>query len=77
MEKQLSLNLEARSLPPGFQTAYPRRQTECPDPMTGLASVEALYLAYWALGEDPDGLLDFYHWKEKFLEINSDLINYK
>ena len=45
MEKQLPWKLEARSLPPGFRTAYPRRQTECPDPEAGLASVEALYLA--------------------------------
>ncbi len=70
MEKQVPAGLEARSLPPGFLTAYPRRQTECPDPMAGLASVEALYLAYLSLGEDPAGLLDYYHWKEKFFEIN-------
>ena len=70
MEKQLPPGLEARSLPPGFVTAYPRRQTECPDPTTGLASVEALYLAYVAFGENPSGLLECYHWKNQFLEIN-------
>lgn len=70
MEKQLPHALEARSLPPGFRTAYPRRQTECPDPTSGLASVEALYLAYLALGKDPSGLLDHYHWKNEFLSLN-------
>ncbi len=70
MEKQLPPGLEARSLPSGFVTAYPRRQTECPDPTAGLASIEALYLAYLALGENPSGLLDCDHWKNQFLEIN-------
>jgi len=56
-----------RSLPPHFQTAYPRRQLDCPDPKRGLASVEALYLAYLILGRSTVGLLDYYYWKEDFL----------
>ncbi len=70
MEKQLP-PLEARSLPPGFRTAYPRRQTECPDPEAGLSSIEALYLAHLILGRPTDGLLDRYHWKEDFLKLNA------
>lgn len=54
--------IEKRSLPKTL-TAYPRKQ-EIED---GLASVEALYLAYLILGRDPKGLLDHYHWKEEFL----------
>lgn len=56
-----------RSLPSHFQTAYPRRQPDCPDPRRGLASVEALYLAYGILGRNTQGILDHYHWKTEFL----------
>ena len=56
-----------RSLPSHFQTAYPRRQPDCPDPERGLASIEALYAAYFILGRSTEGLLDRYHWKEEFL----------
>lgn len=59
--------IEKRSIPQGFRTAYPRRQDDCPDPEKGLASVEALYIAYMTLGRNTQGLLDFYHWKEEFL----------
>lgn len=62
--------LERRSLPNHYKTAYPRRQDDCPDPERGLASVEAIYIAYHIMGHDPSGLLDNYHWKDKFLEIN-------
>lgn len=68
MERQLP-PCERRSLPPISQTAYPRRQEECPDPSRGLASVEALYLAYSILGWDVEGLLDHYHWREEFLSL--------
>lgn len=64
-----------RSLPSSFQTAYPRRQEDCPDPAKGLASIEALYLAYVILGRDPAELLDHYHWKEKFLELNAQSLS--
>lgn len=58
-----------RSLPTHFRTAYPRRQLDCPDPERGLASVEALYLAYSILGRSTEGLLDHYHWKEQFINL--------
>ncbi|MBI5273181.1 MAG: hypothetical protein HY861_04280 [Chlamydiia bacterium] len=69
MEKQLP-HMEARSLPGAYRTAYPRKQTECPDPSSGLASIEALYLAHRILGRSCKGLLDRYHWKEPFLLLN-------
>lgn len=58
------------SLPTSLRTAYPRRQHDCTDPDRGLASVEALYAAYYLLGRDPSGLLDHFHWKTSFLEMN-------
>lgn len=61
---------QTRSLPSHFQTAYPRRQGDCPDPSRGLASIEALYLTYHLLGHSTEGLLDNFHWKEDFLEKN-------
>jgi pre-rRNA-processing protein TSR3 len=59
-----------RSLPQTWKTAYPRRQEDCEDPERGLASVEALFAAYTILGRDTKGLLDFYYWKNSFLEKN-------
>lgn len=66
--------MERRSIPRGFRTAYPRRQDDCPNPEEGLASVEALYVAYVVLGRDPGNMLDGYHWKEQFLELNRELL---
>lgn len=68
-----TLTLPCRSIPPGFLTAYPRRQADCPDPAAGLASVEALYIAYRLTGRDPTGLLEGYHWREEFLNKNGML----
>ncbi len=64
------LPVERRSLPVGYRTAYPRCQEECPYPEWGLASVEALYLAYMILGRPTQGLLDHYHWRDLFLHKN-------
>jgi pre-rRNA-processing protein TSR3 len=36
-----------------------------------LASIEAIYIAYWILGRDVTGLLDNYHWKDLFLQKNN------
>lgn len=60
-----------RSLPSVYQTAYPRRQEDCCDPLRGLASVEALYIAYKILGRDGKDLLDRYYWKDAFLKKNN------
>lgn len=73
-EKMLS-NVETktlihRSIPSHYRTAYPRRQEDCPSPERGLASIEAIYIAYHIFGRNTEGLLNHYYWKNKFLEIN-------
>ena len=60
-----------RVLPAGYRTAYPRRQEDCVDPARGLSTLEALYIAFRLTGRPTEGLLDHYHWKEKFLELNN------
>lgn len=62
---------QCRSIPSHYRTAYPRVQTECAEPERGLASLEALFIAYYLMGRNTDGLLDRYHWKREFLEKNS------
>jgi pre-rRNA-processing protein TSR3 len=54
----------------GWKTAYPRVSKLGTDPDNGLASIEALYLAYHILGRPTDGLLDHYRWAEQFLALN-------
>jgi pre-rRNA-processing protein TSR3 len=54
----------------GWQTAYPRVSRLGTDPDNGLASVEALFLAYHLLGRSTAGLLDHYRWAEEFLRLN-------
>jgi pre-rRNA-processing protein TSR3 len=54
----------------GWRTAYPRVSKQGTDPDNGLASVEALYVAYHILRRDTTGLLDHYHWAEEFLRLN-------
>lgn len=68
-----NVNLEGtirRSIPDCYRTAYPRRQDDCPSPDRGLASIEAIYIAYHTLGRNTEGLLDNYHWKDHFLATN-------
>ncbi len=62
--------VEARSIPPGWQTAYPRRSKIHEDPEAGLATVEALFAALCTLGVRDDTLLRFYLWRDVFLELN-------
>jgi len=57
-----------RSIPPGIRTAYPRVGKNYPDPMGGLASVEALFVARALLGDYDPSLLAAYHWRESFLD---------
>jgi pre-rRNA-processing protein TSR3 len=64
--------VEARSIPPGWSTAYPRRSKIHADPGTGLATVEALFAALCILGRRDDSLLRFYPWREAFLALNRD-----
>jgi len=72
MNKNLILpdTVVRRCIPKHFRTAYPRVQTACALPDQGLASVEALFIAYALTGRPTDGLLDHYYWKEKFLKSN-------
>ena len=64
--------VEARAIPPGWQTAYPRRSKLHADPETGLATVEALYAALCTLGFRDDSLLRCYPWRDAFLDLNRD-----
>jgi len=66
--------IEERSIPSGFITAYPRVQTGCSDPARGLASVEALYIAFVILGYRVDDLFDNYHFGNEFLKLNEKLL---
>lgn len=59
-----------RSLPGHYKTAYPRCQEGCPLPDQGLASIEALYVAYKLMGRNTAGLLDNYYWKDHFINSN-------
>jgi pre-rRNA-processing protein TSR3 len=54
----------------GWQTAYPRVSRLGTDPDNGLASVEALFVAYHLLGRPTTGLLDHYRWAAEFLRLN-------
>ena len=66
--------VEARSIPPGWRTAYPRHSKVQADPDTGLATVEALFAACCVLGCRDDSLLRLYPWREAFLALNLDLM---
>lgn len=77
MQRQLPQQMEARSLPLGFKTAYPRRQTDCPDPTAGLSSIEALYVAFTILQLPTEHLLDHYYWKNQFLLLNQEILSQK
>lgn len=63
------LHVPPRSLH-GYKTAYPRISKLGTDPDNGLASIEALYIAYHILDRPTAGLLDAYHWAERFLAEN-------
>ena len=63
------LHVTPRSLA-GYVTAYPRVSKLGTDPDNGLASIEALYIAYRLLGRDTSGLLDHYRWASAFLTAN-------
>ena len=52
---------------PVVSTAYPRISKIAEDPMGGLASVEALYLAKLLVGERDDSLLASYYWRDGFM----------
>ena len=53
-----------------YRSAYPRISKLGTDPDNGLATVEALFLAYHILGRATAGLLGHYHWADEFLRLN-------
>ncbi|MFN0206433.1 MAG: ribosome biogenesis domain-containing protein [Planctomycetota bacterium] len=61
-----------RSIPAGFVSAYPRKSRIYQDPQSGLASVEALYIALTILGGRRDDILEPYHFRNQFLELNAN-----
>ncbi|MFK5954877.1 MAG: DUF367 domain-containing protein [Planctomycetota bacterium] len=63
-----------RCLPTGLQTAYPRKSKTYQDPVTGLASIEALHAALVLLGQRDDSLLDGYYWAQEWLESSHALL---
>ncbi|MCH2203164.1 MAG: hypothetical protein MK102_14425 [Fuerstiella sp.] len=62
-------DLPVRSLP-AVITAYPRVSQLYQDPEDGLATIEAVYVAHRLMRRPVSGLLDHYHWKDQFLELN-------
>lgn len=59
-------DFDRRTLP-DIPTAYPRTSKIAEDPLGGMSSVEALYLARRLLGQRDDTLLDDYYWRNAFL----------
>lgn len=67
----LDAKVSKRSLPSSIVTAYPRKQDDCSNPDRGLASIEALYVAFCILNKDREALLDSYYFKGEFLAKNA------
>ena len=66
--------VDARSIPSDWRTAYPRHSKIHADPITGLATVEALFAAFCVLGRRDDSILRLYPWRDAFLALNRDLV---
>ncbi|WP_339734454.1 hypothetical protein [uncultured Gimesia sp.] len=66
--------LPIRSLP-AWETAYPRVSKQFDDPASGLATIEAIFMAYHLMGYETEGLLDGYYWADAFLEQNRDQLS--
>jgi pre-rRNA-processing protein TSR3 len=54
-----------------WRTAYPRTSKVFRDPDGGLATIEAIFAAYVALGRDAERLLDEYRWADDFRRLNA------
>ncbi len=63
------------SIPPGYRTAYPRRNKKGLDPTAGLATVEAIFLAAAYLGRFDETFLAQYYWRRQFLDLNRELLD--
>src|SRR5262245_60388302 len=68
------MHADFNAVPPrslhGWKTAYPRVSKLGTDPDNGLASIEALFIAYHLLGRPTEGLLDHYRWRDEFIRLN-------
>jgi len=62
-------DLPVRSLS-SWKTAYPRHSKLFDDPSSGLATIEAIYIAHHILKRDTSSLLDSYYWRDDFLKAN-------
>jgi pre-rRNA-processing protein TSR3 len=70
LEASISGEIERRSIPSGFVTAYPRKSQLGGDPSQGLATIEALFIACALLNGPDASLLNGYHWRESFFKLN-------
>ncbi|GAC57084.1 hypothetical protein GOHSU_16_00405 [Gordonia hirsuta DSM 44140 = NBRC 16056] len=61
------------AIPPGFVTAYPRKNKVDLDPDGGLATIEALFIAAAFLGVWDETLLAEYYFGPAFLEANREV----
>jgi pre-rRNA-processing protein TSR3 len=60
------------AIPPGFVTAYPRRNKQNLDPEAGLATIEAVFIAAAYCGVWDETLLAKFHWAKEFLAANAE-----
>jgi pre-rRNA-processing protein TSR3 len=71
MERRYA-DVEPRSLPSAV-TVYRRVSRVFPDPTEGLASIEALIVAFSVLDADPAPLIARYVWGTDFVHRNRDI----
>jgi len=64
-------DVPVRSLP-AWKTAYPRLSKMHENPQAGLATIEAIFVAFRLLGRDTQHLLDDYPWADEFLRLNRE-----
>jgi pre-rRNA-processing protein TSR3 len=57
-------------IPEGFKTVYPRVGFGQSDPESGLATIEAIFIAAALLGNPDTSLLSKYYFAKEFLEVN-------
>lgn len=57
-------------IPEGFVTAYPRKNKKGEDPSSGLATIEALFIAAAFLGIWDETLLEKYYFGKDFITLN-------
>ncbi len=58
-------------IPDGFRTAYPRKSAQQTDPASGLATIEAIFVAGALLGNWDVSLLSQYYFGRQFVEFNA------